>query len=417
MIDIKELKAEQDWAFANVKKRESLYASHGYHRYPAKFIPQLVRKLLEDFSSVGDTVLDPFGGCGTTLVESRLNGRHGISIDVNKVAVLISKAKKDAIDPVKIELTNKVLLERIEKSKDHRDYYKNAHPRLKYWFREEEYNQLRVIYNIIMKEEDAAIRLFYLCCFSNILKNCSIWYAKSIKPMRDPEKKIENPLHAFSRHLKFMTLRNREFFDLIKERNVADNICKVLKRDARKLNLPESHVDLIITSPPYVTSYEYAELHQLSTLWFKYTDDLNKIKKEFVGTSSRTRGRRNINSPIVKGLVQKLSQKSKGLTRHISNYYADLEKCFSEMYRVLKTDKRLCLILGDTEYLGVEIPTTTVAMELLEYKGFKIEKVIKRKLSSKIFTPYRDKCGRFTDANHSDKRKIYQYEYVIVAKK
>ena len=181
--------------------------------------------------------------------------------------------------------------------------------------------------------------------------------------------------------------------------------------------IEDGSVDMIITSPPYVTSYEYADLHQLSILWFEYADDLTQIKKSFVGTSSRTRTRKNISSKVAKDTIVKLFSKRKRLAKCISNYYVDLEKCYKEMYRVLKPQKRLSLILGDTEYLGIKIPNTEVSIELLESAGFRIQDVIKRRLSSKIFTPFRDSIGRFTDAKHSNKRNIYQYEYIIIAKK
>ena len=174
---------------------------------------------------------------------------------------------------------------------------------------------------------------------------------------------------------------------------------------------------MIITSPPYVTSYEYADIHQLSTLWFEYTDDLMKIKKSFVGTSSRQRTRKNISSDVAKDTITTVLYKRNRLGKCISNYYQDLEKCYTEMYRVLRPNRRLSLILGDTEYLGVKIPNSEVSIELLESAGFKIQDIIKRRLSSKIFTPFRDSMGRFTDAKHSNKRNIYQYEYIIVAQK
>ena len=417
MIDVAGLEVAEDWSFSEVRKAESMYASHGYHRYPAKFIPQIVQKLLGQYSNEGDTILDPFGGCGTTLVEAKINGRRGISIDVNKVAVLITKAKMYSISPKLLAKKNEALYKQINDCKDKTNYYSNAHPKLKYWFKWNQYNKLKIIYNCILQERNCKVRTFYLCCFSNILKTCSIWYSKSVKPMRDPDKILEKPLDAFKKHLTYMTNMNEKFVNILKEKGTSANSCKVLKGDARNIQMENDSVDMIITSPPYVTSYEYADLHQLSTFWFEYTDDLAKIKKSFVGTSSRSRAKKNISSHVAKNTIAKLLLKRKSLAKCISNYYVDIEKCYNEMYRVLKPNKKLCLILGDTEYLGVKIPNTEVSIEILESAGFKVQGVIKRRLSSKIFTPFRDSVGRFTDAAHSNKRNIYQYEYIVVAKK
>lgn len=417
MIEVAKLKVDEDWSFADIRRTETMYASHGYHRYPAKFIPQIVQRLLDKYSLPFDTVLDPFGGCGTTLVESRLNGRSGISIDVNRVASLITKAKINAICPELLEHKNEELLKKIKDCKDRNNYYLRAHPRLKYWFKWHHYNKLQLIYRFILQEKISVIQNFYLCCFSNILKNCSIWYSKSIKPMRDLDKKIKQPFDSFKKHLNYMTKMNQEYFRLIDEKNNPINACNVLKGDARKLKLESNSIDLIITSPPYVTSYEYADLHQLSTLWFGYTDDLAKIKKSFIGTSLRIKSQGIINSNKAIQIIETFSKKRRSLAKSVSNYYVDLEKCFKEMYRVLKPEKYLCLILGDTEYLGIKVTNTQVSIQILQSLGFTIKNVIKRRLSSKIFTPFRDSMGRFTNAIHRNKKNIYQYEYVIVAKK
>lgn len=41
---------------------------------------------------------------------------------------------------------------------------------------------------------------------------------------------------------------------------------------------------MLITSPPYVTSYEYADLHQLSSLWLGYADDYRDLRKGSIGS-------------------------------------------------------------------------------------------------------------------------------------
>lgn len=417
MVDLNSIKSDKRWSFADISRKETLYVTHGYHRYPAKFIPHLVRRIIRRYSKLGDMVLDSFGGCGTTLVESKLSGRESIGLDVNEVAVLIAKAKTNGINVQELESSNKLLKDRITNSKNTIDYFKNANKRLQYWFKAKEYNKLRVIYNCIQKESDSKIRLFYNCCFSNILKNCSIWYSRSIKPMKDNSKKIAEPVSAFTKHLDYMTRKNKEYVELLQVKKVENICCHMKKGDARKINLPDESIDLVVTSPPYVTSYEYAELHQLSILWFKFADDIKDIKKDFVGTSSRGNARRNIDSTLAEETIKKLIKTNKRLARHVSNYYYDLEKCYREMYRVLKEEKHVCIIIGNTKYGDIKIPNAEVSIQLLKNIGFEYKKIIKRKLSSKIFTPFRDKSGKFTDADHGGKRKIYQYEYVILAKK
>jgi hypothetical protein len=67
--------------------------THEFYRYPARFSPQFARAIIENFTSPGDVVFDPFMGGGTTLVESRALGRHGVGTDISSLATFIAKVK------------------------------------------------------------------------------------------------------------------------------------------------------------------------------------------------------------------------------------------------------------------------------------------------------------------------------------
>ncbi len=79
-----------DWDFRDAK---TSYLTHGLHPYPAKFIPQIPNALIQEFSTVGETVGDIFCGSGTTLVEALLLKRNAVGLDANPLACLISEAK------------------------------------------------------------------------------------------------------------------------------------------------------------------------------------------------------------------------------------------------------------------------------------------------------------------------------------
>ena len=67
------LKPREEWSFRDAGRSQTTAFTHDYHRYPAKFIPQIVKKLIEDHAPSGTQVVcDPFGGCGTTLVEAKI---------------------------------------------------------------------------------------------------------------------------------------------------------------------------------------------------------------------------------------------------------------------------------------------------------------------------------------------------------
>jgi DNA modification methylase len=84
-----------EWSF---KSANTATYTHKIHRYPAMFIPQLVRKIIEAYTEDGDTVLDIFNGSGSTMVECCLLNRNSIGIEINPLANLIAKVKTTALD-------------------------------------------------------------------------------------------------------------------------------------------------------------------------------------------------------------------------------------------------------------------------------------------------------------------------------
>lgn len=52
--------------------------------HPAPFPIELPRRCIKLFSFVGDIILDPFLGSGTTLIASYLNNRKGVGVEIDK---------------------------------------------------------------------------------------------------------------------------------------------------------------------------------------------------------------------------------------------------------------------------------------------------------------------------------------------
>ena len=72
-------------------------------------------------------------------------------------------------------------------------------------------------------------------------------------------------------------------------------------------------------------------------------------------------------------------------------------------------------VIGNTEYKGVRIENAQHVAESLHLVGFKNFNVIKRQVTGKILTPYRDNLGRFT--TDASKRRVYGEEFIIIGEK
>ena len=97
--------------------KNTTYLTHNFHPFPGKFIPQIPNYFIRKLSKKGETIFDPFCGCGTTLVEAKLTGRDSLGVDINPLGVFVSKVKTTKIPDHELEKTPS-LLKTIEKRVD-----------------------------------------------------------------------------------------------------------------------------------------------------------------------------------------------------------------------------------------------------------------------------------------------------------
>lgn len=418
-------KVDDSWSFREIDRSETSYITHSYHRYPAKFIPQLAARLIKENSQVGELVCDPFMGSGTTLVESIVNDRRAYGTDINPVAVLITRAKTTPIEPRYLEtkivsLKGKIKHHLIDEGKQTQlikddlrvTSYENK--RIDYWFPEKQKHDLSVILSAIMNIEDNNVRNFLLCAFSNILKGCSRWMMKSVKPTIDKKKIINDAYSSFFVHTQRMLEKNRLFWKMLHEKKID---CKVDNVDARKMKINNDSASLIVTSPPYVTSYEYADLHQLTAVWLGFAEKLSDFRTNFIGSIQKHDSQVNLYSDLGKSIADKLRLIDRREANGVEQYFFEMQQCFEEMYRVLKHGGRASIVIGDTDLKKVKIYNADVFAQTMQKIGFKIYSIIKRPIPSKILPLTRDgKTGRFVATTKAD-RLAYPLEYILIMEK
>lgn len=71
--------------------------THDFYRYPARFSPHFAAAAIRVFSRPGQTVLDPYMGGGTTIVEALAHGRKAIGNDLNALGVFIARTKTSSL--------------------------------------------------------------------------------------------------------------------------------------------------------------------------------------------------------------------------------------------------------------------------------------------------------------------------------
>ncbi|MEN6455291.1 MAG: hypothetical protein ABFD10_13615, partial [Prolixibacteraceae bacterium] len=165
------------------KNNDTTYVTHGFHTYPAKMIPQIASKVLDEFGKDAKILMDPYCGSGTSLVEANLKGVNAYGADLNPLARLIAKVKTTPIEIQSLDLHLRDFYEYLFSFR----FTISAHPQsiiapsfnnIDFWFSKAVKNDLSIISSFINKIENKDIKDFFEVAFSQTIRECS-WTRKN----------------------------------------------------------------------------------------------------------------------------------------------------------------------------------------------------------------------------------------------
>ena len=348
--------------------RTTTYLTHNFHTYPAKFIPQIPLTTIKNLTKEGETVLDPFGGCGTTLVEAKLLNRNAIGVDINPIAVLVSKAKTNKLNATQLQIIPHLLM-KVKKDVD--NYYNKKKIKIDYvipefknfdhWFKRDVAHELAIIKAYIDEISDINLKEYLWTALSSIIVNVS--NQESDTRFAAIEKRVLplKTFEEFSKKLGQMENRILEF-----SKRASDSHIKIYEGDARNLDfLKDNSIDHIVTSPPYANTYDYYLYHKFRMFWLGYS--LKRAQDNEIGSRNRH------------------SSKKEG----IETFEENLLQCLKEMARVLKPKKFAVIVIGDSVIRGQLIKMNSIMEDLSKKAGFEVIRIISYNLSknSRMFNP------------------------------
>ncbi|HMO03748.1 MAG TPA: class I SAM-dependent methyltransferase [Kiritimatiellia bacterium] len=410
LADSNQINPETYWDFGG--EREPLM--HRIHAYPAKFPAFITPKAVTYAQERGVTVnriADIFCGCGTTALEAKRLGTPFWGCDINPVATLIARVKSEDYQPSRLVKYAERVIRTYDRRKAPNKPRQLDDERMRYWYDEERIRSLARLKSAIETLPEGKYRDFFLCAFSNILKPTSRWLTKSIKPQVDPNKVAANVREAFEIQVGFMIKAAKD----VNHHAMADR--RIITGNFLDMSFSEPFVDLIITSPPYVTSYEYADLHQLSTLWLDYTDDYRKLRRGTIGSlyhdSEFMNDVKQLNA-AGSAIVFRLYDAEHRKARATARYFVDMHRTVKQCRKALRPGGMVLFVIGNTEYKGVKVDNAAYLRDCLSQESFTEIETTRRKVSAKNLTPYRDTLGRFTADATS--RQVYSEEFVVTGR-
>jgi len=363
--------------------------THGIHTYPAMFIPQVARRLLETYSKEGETIFDIFCGSGTALVESKLLNRNAYGVDLNPLAIFLARAKTTPINPQKLLREYIALLDRIPRIKD--GEIKNpSFKNLDFWFKDKIITKLSKLKKAIQKIDDEAIRNFMMVAFSETVRYSSNTKTGEFKLVRIKGEKLEkhdpDVLGIFRKKAETSIAGMNEFYKDAKK----NAWTKIIYGDSSKNNsIKPSSIDCIITSPPYGdsrTTVAYGQFSRLSAQWIDAFDDPNDasgVDNELLGGRASKTLAHSLPSDYLNDSLDKIAKKDEARAKDVLSFFMGLNECLKQAHKALKSKKYFCLVVGNRLVKQVRIPTDFIIAELGEKIGFTCEDIFVRNIPGK----------------------------------
>lgn len=398
----------------NFDGHNTIYATHGVHSYAAKCPPQLAKYGIENYSQIGDTLLDPMAGSGTTLVEAKLSGRNAIGYDIDPLACLIAQVKCRELPDKSIEDSFDLIIENVKKQLNQSDTKIDGKENQKqfdmpeflnraYWFSPEVSNSLSALSAVISNTQMTDdLRDFFWVAFSSIiLTKVSVANARDIIHSRHHyfEHKVNpNVIQKFSDKVQKMRKQMAELQTLCGDIPKVDIV--VEQSDARELPLEDNSIDLVFTSPPYATALDYPRAHFLSVAWMqkRLGLDLEQYKTNgatYIGSERGHIGRKfqideMISSfSLTKETLLKLAVTDIRQANLIQRYFVDMTKVLREINRVLKLGSSAIIVVCPSHIRKIEIQTHKLLTEIAEQSNLKLKEEHTRTINgNKRILPY-----------------------------
>lgn len=355
------------------KRQNTRYSSHGIHEYKGKFNPQIVHALLNILGAKDSaTVLDPFCGSGTTLVESSINGFSSYGFDINPLAIQLAtlKVKVLTFDCVK---ARKYLLSAVDYLST-TDFDSNTEilktPRNEYllnWLPRDIFVILERLLSYTETIDEITSLLFKISA-SNLIREYSLQEPMDLRIRRRISPMPETPFitawsDMVSRQLDSISLAQKH------TKNVNTNSVATLN-DIRTAVVNDQRFDIAITSPPYATALPYIDTQRISLVWLGLClpNNIMKLESTLIGSREFYNMQKDalydkmitnadalptdvisLIHELQDNLIDQDGFRKKAVPLLLYRYFADMQSMFINVHNMMKPRAKYALVVGNNK--------------------------------------------------------------------
>lgn len=386
------------------------------HCYAASFGSDLAKNLIHEHGKKRGTVLDPFAGSGTTLIQALIADMSCIGIDVDPIAVLLCRVQTrsykqnwlqrveaqalEAVDHIEDELQRKKIDGR--KIKKDTSFSVNGYcakipdkSEVDYWFSS---NHKIVLASLVAhlnriknkREKD----LMAVSLSSSIIRKWPNTLSLAMDIDHSRPHKAEPEINSL---VKSLNLFRRVFKSVVKS---LGQTSPMIEKSAGRVSVfhgdsidvtsglnMESSIDLILTSPPYVNAIDYPRSHKFAEWWL--TPDRDLCQREYYIGLRGNSGEAEVFFGQATGLVPKYVDQLKWLHKidpsaanRLWRYVVDMADLISNCFNLLKKNGKAVFVLADNRIGGKVVPVVDIVSALFQEAGFRRIAVHQRQIHS-----------------------------------
>ena len=349
------------------------------HPFPARMAPSLALDVVSEFKEP-KRILDPMCGSGTVLAVANSKGHQAIGVDLDPLAVLISKVWTTALDRAAVQDTAANVLrraQRVSKSLNETDAYpKNSDDEtrrfVRFWFDPDARKQLASLAAAIeeIREDSTSDALW--CAFSRLIiaKRSGASRAMDLshsRPHRVFERAQLEPFHGF------LSAANHVTSNCIdSEAGATVPTSKVEEGDARNVSLEDASIDLIITSPPYLNAIDYIRCSKFSLIWMGHSISAARhLRSDMVGVE---KGMSPSDDPEIRHILADLSlqpQLPRKYQAILARYVDDMRRIVAENARVLRDTGKAVYVIGENTIHGTVVRNASIIEAVAATSGLR----------------------------------------------
>jgi DNA modification methylase len=379
------------------KDRSSSKRSSDLFHYYAGFSPEFVRDILAGLNISPDAVImDPWNGSGTTTQVANDLGFSAIGFDLNPVMVIVAKAKllncskgvrQKILEDLDSVIRTASNLEN-EKSSSEEPLNDWLDPKSALCFR----NLERAIHLLLVNNDYSPIyaryslghlsslaSFFYLALFKTLRSFLSIYVSSNPTWIKRSLAK-EDYLHPSPAEIyKEMIKQIAKMIDTISFNGYGkiNNIeIKIDRATSESLPLPNSSIDLVISSPPYCTRIDYAiaTSPELALLGCSMNGDLKALRDHMIGTPTILNAMPEVRSewgPSCRSFLNEVERhKSKASKsyyyRYHTQYYDSIYRSLLEIERTLVISGKCVIVVQDSYYKDIHNDLPKIFCEMAD---------------------------------------------------